>query len=125
MDMSEPIRVRYDEPMAKHVSWGAGGRARLFYQPAGVVDLGEFLRSLDPQLPVLFVGLGSNLLVRDGGFPGPVIFTHHALTGIAAGPTPLSFIAGAGVPAPHLARHVAKHPGHGAEWVAGVPRTIG
>jgi len=48
-----------------------------------VADLCVFMRSLAPAEPVLFVGLGSNLLVRDGGFPGAVVFTHHALTGIA------------------------------------------
>jgi UDP-N-acetylmuramate dehydrogenase len=73
-------------------------------------------------------GLGSNLLVRDGGFAGTVVFTHHALTGIEADPTrrnELAFRAGAGVPSPHLARFVAKHGGAGAEWLAGVPGTIG
>src|SRR4029453_6746512 len=90
--------------------------------------------------PVLFVGLGSNLLVRDGGFDGAVVFTHHALTGVRPhfpiegtsvppigkwGLTPVFFNAGAGVPAPHLARFVAKHGGAGAEWMAGVPGTVG
>ena len=134
MDMSESGRMglrgtlRRDEPMAKHVSWRAGGRARMFYQPADVADLCEFLRTLDPAEPVLFVGLGSNLLVRDAGFPGAVVFTHHALTGIGADPAQrdeLGFRAGAGVPAPHLARFVAKHGAAGAEWMAGVPGTVG
>ena len=135
MDMAESVRIdvrprgllRQDEPMAKHVSWRAGGRARWFFQPADVPDLRAFLRGLDPAIPVLFVGLGSNLLVRDGGFPGAVIFTHHALTGISledADP-PFRFCAGAGVPAPHLARFVAKNGGGGAEWLAGVPGTVG
>ena len=123
--------LRLDEPMARHVSWRAGGRARRFYQPADVDDLRGFLRSLPAGEPVLFVGLGSNLLVRDGGFDGTVIFTHRALTGISqvgsAGADPLrpSFTAGSGIPAPHLARFVAKHGGAGAEWMAGVPGTIG
>ena len=134
MDMSdhahlEPLRgtLRSDEPMARHVSWRAGGRARSFYQPAHVDDLCAFLRMLAPDEPVLFVGLGSNLLVRDGGFQGAVVFTHHALTGIRqeAGGTRPTFAAGAGVPAPHLARYVAKHGGAGAEWMAGVPGTVG
>ena len=124
--------LRHDEPMAKHVSWRAGGRARRFYQPADVPDLCAFLRTLDPREPLLFLGLGSNLLVRDGGFNGTVVFTHHALTGIAeigvgvdlsaSRPT---FKAGAGVPSPHLARYVAKHGGGGGEWLAGVPGTLG
>ena len=69
--------------------------------------------------------------MRDGGFDGTVIFTHHALTGIAqvtdaaAGALRPTFTAGAGVPTPHLARFAAKHGGGGGEWMAGVPGTIG
>jgi len=135
MDMSENMRLpdglrgtlRTDEPMARHVSWRAGGRARLFYQPASVADLCAFLRTRAPGEAILFVGLGSNLLVRDGGFDGAVVFTHHALTGIAqeSGGARPTFSVGAGVPAPHVARYVAKHGGAGAEWMAGVPGTIG
>jgi UDP-N-acetylmuramate dehydrogenase len=118
---------REDEPMSRHVSWRAGGRARRFYQPASVPDLCAFLRTCAPAEPILFVGLGSNLLVRDGGFDGTVVFTHHALTGIrqqGRGARP-AFTAGAGVPAPHLARFVAKHGGAGAEFLAGIPGTMG
>ncbi|MGZ5034578.1 MAG: FAD-binding protein, partial [Usitatibacter sp.] len=132
MDMSDNPRkdsglrgaLRHDEPMAKHVSWRAGGRARTFFQPADVADMCAFLRMLAPAEPVLFLGLGSNLLVRDGGFPGAVIFTHHALIGIVREP-PIGYRAWAGVPTPHLARFVAKHRGAGAEWMAGVPGTVG
>jgi UDP-N-acetylmuramate dehydrogenase len=139
MDMSDGPRMnselrgllRHDEPMAKHVSWRAGGSARAFYQPADVLDLAAYLRSRPAAEPVMFLGLGSNLLVRDGGFAGSVVFTHHALIGIEVESevsTPrgtLAFRAGAGVPSPHLARFVAKHGGAGAEWLAGVPGTVG
>ena len=135
MDMSDRYALEHglrgtlkrDEPMARHVSWRAGGAAALFYQPADVEDLATFLRTLPAAMPVLFVGLGSNLLVRDGGFDGAVVLTHHALTGIEEnrGTSPVLFRAGAGVPAPHLARFVAKHGGGGAEWMAGVPGTVG
>jgi UDP-N-acetylmuramate dehydrogenase len=139
MDMSEGARMnselrgllKRDEPMSAHVSWRAGGPAGTLYQPADVLDLAAFLRSRAPKEPVLFVGLGSNLLVRDGGFAGSVVLTHHALIGIEVESevaTPrgtLAFRAGAGVPAPHLARFVAKHGASGAEWMAGVPGTIG
>jgi UDP-N-acetylmuramate dehydrogenase len=137
MEMSEPNRfptpgprgvLRLDEPMARHVSWRAGGPAKVFFQPADVADLCDFLRARPEGEPILFVGLGSNLLVRDGGFPGAVVFTHHALTGIETEQIAgwrLGVRAGAGVPAPHLARFVAKHGGSGAEWLAGVPGTIG
>ena len=136
MDMSDAMRLdpglrgelRHDEPMAKHVSWRAGGRARTFFRPADLEDLQAFLAARPAGEPVLFVGLGSNLLVRDGGFAGAVVFTHHALTGIEAAPPlgpKLVVVAGAGVPAPHLARYVARHAGAGAEWMAGVPGTVG
>jgi UDP-N-acetylmuramate dehydrogenase len=123
-------RLRRAEPMARHVSWRAGGMAKRFYQPADIADLCAFLRTLDAREPVLFVGLGSNLLVRDGGFDGTVVFTHHALTGIteltdSGGAIRPTFSAGAGVPTPHLARFAAKHGGGGGEWMAGVPGTIG
>jgi len=120
--------LRQDEPMAKHVSWRAGGVAKVFYQPASVPDLCAFLRTRPAGEPILFLGLGSNLLVRDGGFEGSVVFTHHALTGIRQeGGSQLrpTFHVGAGVPAPHLARYVAKHGGAGSEWMCGVPGTIG
>ena len=139
MDMSDAFTLehglrgtlRRSEPMARHVSWRAGGEARIFYQPADVDDLRAFLRAFRPPQPVLFVGLGSNLLVRDGGFAGVVVFTHHALIGIEVESevgTPhgmLAFRASSGVPAPHLARFVAKHGGGGAEWMAGIPGTVG
>jgi len=132
MDMSDRFAIEHGlrgtlrraEPMARHVSWRAGGPAALFYQPAGVADLGAFLRALPAAMPVLFVGLGSNLLVRDAGFDGAVVLTHRALGGIALEGA-LRFRAGAGIPAPHLARFVAKHGGGGAEWMAGVPGTVG
>src|SRR5260221_12517294 len=139
MDMSDGPRMnselrglpRGDEPRARQVRWHGGGLARPFYQPADMLDLAAFLRSRPPAEPVLFVGLGSNLLVRDGGFAGSVVFTHHALIGIAVESevaTPrgtLAFRAAAGVPAPHLARFIAKHGGAGAEWMPGVPGTMG
>ena len=115
--------LRRDEPMSRHVSWRAGGKARTFYQPADVADLCAFLAMVGPGEPLLFVGLGSNLLVRDGGFAGTVVFTHHALVGIVV--EDHGFRALAGVPSPHLARFVARHGGAGAEWLAGVPGTIG
>jgi UDP-N-acetylmuramate dehydrogenase len=126
----QPLRgvLRENESMERHVSWRAGGRARLFYQPADVADLQSFLATRPAGEPVLFVGLGSNLLVRDGGFDGAVVFTHHALVGIrAAGEQGArrTFVAGAGVPAPHLARFAARHDCEGAEWLAGIPGTLG
>lgn len=65
--------LRINEPMARHTSWRVGGPADRWYRPADAEDLSLFLQSLRPDEPVLWVGLGSNLLVRDGGIRGTVI----------------------------------------------------
>ncbi|MEO1767477.1 UDP-N-acetylmuramate dehydrogenase [Thiobacter aerophilum] len=116
-------RLLIDEPMARHVSWRAGGRAARAYVPADLADLRAFLAALPATEPVLFVGLGSNLLVRDGGFRGTVILTHGALKEVRmdAG----RIYAEAGVAAPKLARFAARHGYQGAEFLAGIPGTVG
>ncbi len=120
-------QLRSDEPMSRHVSWRAGGCAGRAYFPADLNDLGEFLRTLTVDEPVLFVGLGSNLLVRDGGFPGTVIFTHGALKhfSIEQNHTGTEIYAEAGVASPKVARFAAVHQLEGAEFLAGIPGTIG
>ena len=59
--------------MSKHTSWHAGGPADLFFTPRDLMDLASFLRQLPPEVPVMWIGLGSNLLVRDGGIRGAVV----------------------------------------------------
>ena len=72
-------RVRRAEPMSRHTSWHVGGPAEVFFNPRDRKDLAAFLRSLPARVPVHWVGLGSNLLVRDGGIRGVVIATYGAL----------------------------------------------
>ena len=116
--------LRYDEPMAQHNSWRAGGPARCFFKPADVTELCEFLQQLDPQEALLWVGLGSNLLVRDGGFPGTVIFTLGALNELEwLDATTLR--AGAGVTCSKVARESASKGLTGLEFLAGIPGTMG
>jgi len=116
-------RLLTDEPMAKHVSWRAGGRAARAYVPRDLADLQVFLPLLPPQEPVCFVGLGSNLLVRDGGFAGTVILQHDT-HGAMRLEGELVF-ADAGVASPKVARFAATHGFAGAEFLAGVPGTVG
>ena len=71
--------VLRDEPMSKHTSWRVGGPAEVFFRPNTRAELLSFLQTLDPATPLLWVGLGSNLLVRDGGLRGVVIATAKAL----------------------------------------------
>ncbi|QDX81427.1 UDP-N-acetylenolpyruvoylglucosamine reductase [Denitratisoma sp. DHT3] len=123
---SAPLRgtFRRDEPMARHVSWRSGGPVAKAYFPADLDDLAVFLRRLRHDEPLLLVGLGSNLLVRDAGFEGTAIFTHGALDELrqeADG----SLYVGAGVAAPKLARFAANRNLAGAEFLAGIPGTLG
>jgi D-alanine-D-alanine ligase len=116
--------LREHEPMARHVSWRAGGPVRLAYFPADLEDLRLFLSRLRRDEKLLFVGLGSNLLVRDAGFDGTVVFTHGALKALRLEGDGLIY-AEAGVAAPKLARFAANQHLGGAEFLAGIPGTVG
>ena len=130
MDMSESLHLpglrgelRLDEPMSRHVSWRAGGRADRLYVPADLADLSEFLKTRGKDEPLLFIGLGSNLLVRDGGFRGTVVLMHRATN--RAEWRDGQVHAAAGVAAPKVARFAAQHGLQGAEFLAGIPGTVG
>jgi UDP-N-acetylmuramate dehydrogenase len=130
MNMADTLRLeglrgelKTHEPMARHVSWRAGGPAARCYSPAGLDDLAAFLRQLPTAERLLFVGLGSNLLVRDGGFAGTVVLTHAA----ARHPELIDgrLYADAGVASPKVARYAARNALVGAEFLVGVPGTVG
>ena len=117
-------QMKLDEPMGQHSSWRVGGTADRYYEPADVDDLATYLRTLPPGEPVLWVGLGSNLLVRDGGVRGSVVMTTPGLgrcEWIGDG----LLRAEAGVPCPKVARMTAKAGYAGAEFLAGIPGTMG
>lgn len=116
--------LRTNEPLARHTSWRIGGPARRFYRPADAADLGAFLRGLDPNEPMLWLGLGSNLLVSDEGFPGTVVQTQGCLTGLERiGDQGIR--AESGVSCAKTARFSAKLGLTGIEFMAGIPGTIG
>jgi UDP-N-acetylmuramate dehydrogenase len=101
-----------------------GGPAHHLYRPADAEDLAHFLRALDPGEPVLWLGLGSNVLVPDSGFPGTVIQTQGCLTRMERrGETGL--FAQSGVACAKLARFAARADLVGAEFLAGIPGTLG
>lgn len=133
MNMAEPIEIlthglrgelKFEEPMRRHTSWRAGGVARRAYFPADLDDLAAFLARVPPEEPLFFTGLGSNLLVRDGGYPGTIVFTHGALKSLELTEDNLVF-AEAGVASPKVARFAAMHGFEGAEFLAGIPGTVG
>lgn len=115
--------LRFDEPMHKHVSWRAGGSAERYYIPADMDDLREFVRSRADGDALVFIGLGSNLLVRDGGFRGTVIALHGVLRALVI-EDGLVYCE-AGVASPKVARFAANHNLIGAEFLAGIPGTVG
>jgi len=132
MKMTEPIGesvtllrgvLRLNEPMAKHVSWRAGGAAARAYTPADHEDLAAFLGTLPEGEPVCFVGLGSNLLVRDGGYHGTVVLMHSSHGELRMEG---NFVyAEASVACPKVARFAATRGLEGAEFLAGIPGTVG
>ncbi len=113
-----------DEPMAEHTSWRIGGPADRFYKPADVDDLQAFLAQLPAAEPLYWLGLGSNLLVRDGGIRGTVICTTGVLDTLTVDASGQVY-AGAGVTCAKVARFCARQGLQAAEFLAGIPGTMG
>jgi UDP-N-acetylmuramate dehydrogenase len=123
-DVSEPRKVLLHEPMAKHTSWRVGGPADSFIRPRSLAELREFLASLDADVPLTFIGLGSNLLVRDGGIRGAVICTSglpREVERLEGG----RVRAGAALACATLARRCARWHLGPAAFFAGIPGTLG
>jgi UDP-N-acetylmuramate dehydrogenase len=116
-------RLLLDEPMRKHLSWRTGGSADRAYVPADLEDAAQFLRSLPAAEPVYFIGLGSNLLVRDGGIRGTVLLMHCSRAAMHMDGDLV--YAEAGAASPKVARYAATHGYAGAEFLAGIPGTVG
>ncbi len=124
MAAPEKARVRYGEPMARHTSWRVGGPADVYFKPRSRDELVQFLQRQPPGTPVSWVGLGSNLLVRDGGVRGVVVATAGCLEHLRYLGDGL-VEAEAGVPCTVLARHCARWRVGPAEFFAGIPGTVG
>ena len=116
--------MRLNESMINHTSWKAGGNAQRFYRPSDTQDLIEFLKQIPEHEPLEWIGLGSNLLVRDGGFDGTVIHTRGCMTEIKDIDS-THFVAEAGTSCAVAARHAARKGLVGLEFFAGIPGTVG
>jgi UDP-N-acetylmuramate dehydrogenase len=118
------LRVRRQEPLSRHTSWHVGGPAEVFFNPRDAAELAAFLRSVPADVPIQWIGLGSNLLVRDGGLRGVVISTHGTLDSLARlGEQQVR--AGAGIACARLAKACINWGLGPAEFFAGIPGTLG
>ena len=123
-DIAVHGRLLQGESMAGHTSWRAGGPAEWFFEPASVDDLSGFLAALDDEVPVFWHGVGSNLLVRDGGIAGVVVSASRILRELEqSGERRVR--AGAGLPCTQLARQCIRWGFGPSEFFAGIPGTVG
>ena len=109
-----------DEPMSRHTSWRLGGPADTYFRPESIDELREFILGLDEDTDVTWTGLGSNLLVRDGGIRGVVIAPSRALGQVERREDGI-VEAGAGLPCTTLARKCARWGLGPAAFFAGIP----
>lgn len=122
--MFKSFDIQHDISLADYVSWGSSGPVQRLFAPKNIEELQAFLMALPRSEKILWVGLGSNLLVRQGGFKGTVIFTRSYLKKLHF-MFPDTIIADAGAACPTLARFAASQGLTGGEWMAGVPGTVG
>jgi UDP-N-acetylmuramate dehydrogenase len=123
-DLTVQGELRYNESMSRHTSWRSGGPAEAFFMPASIEDLSSFLVELDADTPLFWHGVGSNLLVRDGGLPGVVISATKILRDLERLDHYL-VRAGAGLPCTQLARQCIRWELGPSEFFAGIPGTVG
>jgi len=117
-------RVRHNEPLASYTSWRVGGPAEVFFKPQDAKELAAFLQSLEPGTPIHWIGLGSNLLVRDGGIRGVVIATLGAFNELKR-LEGNELWTGSGVTCAKLAKQCVKWGLGSGEFFAGIPGTMG
>ena len=112
--------LKYNEPMSKHCSLRSGGETSQFFQPVDIQELSTFLKSNTK--PILMVGLGSNLLVRDKGFKGVTVHTKN-LKELTISDN--SIESGAGTSLAKLSRFALANFKYGAEFLSSIPGSVG
>ncbi len=119
-------KLLFDEPLAPFTWLRVGGPAEVLFLPADHADLADFLRNLPLEVPVTVLGVGSNVIVRDGGIPGVVIrLAGREFAGIQTDAEAHRIVCGAGALDAAVARAAAKAGIAGLEFYAGIPGTIG
>lgn len=125
---SDMLKVRgkliLEEPMSKHCSWRTGGAAERFFEPADIDDLVTYFEQVESTETITWIGLGSNVLIRDGGLRGTVISTAKRLNGVAWLDSRRLQVE-CGTPCAKIAKEAAKMQLSGGGFLAGIPGTIG
>ncbi len=116
-------RLTPDAPLASLTWFKTGGPADTLFEPADVADLQAFLRTLDPATPVMALGLGSNLIVRDGGVPGVVVRLGKAFARAEA--RGLELTAGGGTSGILVSSTARDNGIAGLEFLRSIPGTVG
>ena len=116
--------LRHDEPLHKHTSWRVGGTAQWYFKPDSLDELCNFLADLPQEIQVTWLGLGSNVLIRDGGIAGVVIATHGVLSDLEQEDDGTLYVE-AGVACAKVARHCVRQGFGDAHFFAGIPGTLG
>ena len=116
--------TRFEEPLSKHTTFRIGGPAAILFAPATADAVAEAVAWARKEgVPWMALGLGSNLLVKDGGFPGLVVKIGKGLDSLAQKGG--IWKVGAGLPTPLLARRTAEEGWSGVHRLIGVPGTVG
>ena len=110
--------------LARYTSWRIGGPADTFYRPADLVDLQNFLKQLPKDEPLTFLGLGSNILVRDKGVRGTVVLTLSRLSELKLISETQVYVQ-AGVTCAKLAKFCVDYGFENGAFFAGIPGTVG
>jgi UDP-N-acetylmuramate dehydrogenase len=117
-------KLTQNAPLAPLVWFKSGGNAEWLFEPKDVADLQEFLRGLDPAVPVMALGLGSNLIVRDGGVPGVVVRLGKAFAKVAK-IADLTLDCGAGASGILVSSTARDNGIAGLEFLRSIPGTVG
>lgn len=116
--------MQMNAPLTRFNTWGLSGQAECLFQPYDLNDLSQFLQETDSSIPITYLGLGSNVLIRDGGVAGVVVVTHGCLNNMQQ-LNHRQCYAEAGVACAKLAKFSVAKNLTGVEFMAGIPGTIG
>lgn len=123
--------LKFDAPLAQHTTWRVGGPSDVYYSPTDVADLQLFLKNLPKSIPVTWLGLGSNVLIQDGGIEGAVIHTKNCVNQLmkipqaASETNTLNLRVEAGVNCAKLAKACEREGFLAGSFFAGIPGTVG